>query len=295
MVTIRQMTIFAAVVRHGSFRACAEKIGVSQVVISAHIRELESRLGVALFERRPGHAAELTEQGHHAFDRISAILTDISDLRQELAGEHDRRKLSITTYGFIMLKLQDRLYRFRDARPQVDLHIDLDPPDNTTLALQVQRGDVDLACFFSLAEDEIAGSMAIGEERLAIYVGPDHPLASRSGVTGEELQTHSAIMLTSDNPQRRLTDQALTLIGVNPTTILMETDALALMLSNVRQNRAWICLFQDSVDEMVPGLQMVDMAQPMPSAQVCMLTRPSARHDPHLRALQAAIMPEVTR
>ncbi|OYW85847.1 MAG: hypothetical protein B7Z20_08335 [Sphingobium sp. 32-64-5] len=283
------MTIFAAVVRHGSFRACAEKIGVSQVVISAHIRELESRLGAVLFERRPGHAAELTEQGHHAFNRVSAILTDITDLQQELAGEHDRRRLNITTYSFIMLKWQDRLDRFRDARPHVDLHVDLDPPDNATLALQVQRGDVDLACFFAMAGEELAESTVIGEERLAIYVGPDHPLADRMNVTAEDMQAHSAIMLTGDNPQRRLTDRALTIIGATPARVLMETDALALMLSNVRRNRAWICLFQDSVDDMVPGLKMVDLVQPMPPVQVCMLTRSSARHDLNLRALQAII------
>jgi len=288
-VTIRQMTIFAAVVRHGSFRACAEKIGVSQVVISAHIRELESRLGAVLFQRRPGHAAELTEQGQHAFNRISAILTDISDLRQELAGEHDRRRFTITTYSFIMLKWQDRLDRFRDARPHIDLHIDLAPPDNATLALQVQRGDVDLACCFSMAGEEMPESTVISEERLAIYVGPDHPLAGRTKVTAQDLQAHPAIMLTADNPQRRLTDRALDLIGATPAKVLMETNALALMLSNVRRNRAWICLFQDSVDEMVPGLSMVDLDRPMPPVQVCMLTRPSARHDLNLRALQAVI------
>ncbi|MPT49231.1 MAG: LysR family transcriptional regulator [Sphingobium sp.] len=283
------MMIFSAVVRHGSFRACAENIGVSQVVVSAHIRELESRLGVALFNRHPGHAAELTDQGQHAFNRISAILTDIADLRQELAGEHEQRQIKITTYSFIMLKLQDRLDAFRDMRPHVNLHIDLDPPDNMKLALQVNRGDVDIGCFFSMADNEVPESTIFSEEKLAIYVGPDHPLANVMNVTGDQLQAHPAIMLTSTNPQRRLTDRALGLIGASPANILMETDALALMLSNVRKNRAWICLFQDSVDDMLPGLKRVNLAKDIPAVQVRMLMRSSARHDANLRALQRAI------
>jgi len=290
VVTIRQMTIFAAVVRHGSFRACAEKIGVSQVVISTHVRELERRLGVALFDRQPGHAATLTEQGHHAFNRISAILTDLNDLRQELAGEHDRRELQVTTYGFIMLKAQDRLDAFRRERPHVDLHIRLDPPDNAALALQVQRGDVDLACFFSMDGNEVPGSILAGEERLAIYVGPDHPLARAQGVTGAALRDHPAIVLNKENPQRRLSDQALSLIDAKPEVLLMETDALALMLSNVRRNRAWICLFQDSVDDMIPGLVRVDLARPIPPAEIRVLSRASVRHDPNLRALVRCFM-----
>lgn len=42
--TIRQLEIFARVVEHGSFRRCADQLGVSQVSISEHVRELETRL-----------------------------------------------------------------------------------------------------------------------------------------------------------------------------------------------------------------------------------------------------------
>lgn len=286
MLTIRQMIIFAAVVRHGSFRACAEQAGLTQVVVSAHIRELESRLGVSLFERRPGHAAALTTKGQHAFERISAILADLNDLQRELTGEQTRRTLNLTTYGFIMLKLQDRIDAFEDARPQIELHIRLDPPDNRTLAMQVHRGEVDLACFYTMDQDEVPGSVHVGHEQLAIYVGPDHPLAHAKGVTGAELGRHPAIMLRHENPQRRLTDLALDRIGAVPGKIILETDALALMLNNVRRNRAWICLFQDSVDDMIPGLVRVDLATPLPPVEIRLLSRPSARHDANLIALR---------
>jgi len=38
MVTLRQIHIFTEVVRHGSFRACAGQTGLSQAVVSNHIR-----------------------------------------------------------------------------------------------------------------------------------------------------------------------------------------------------------------------------------------------------------------
>ncbi|MBN8817447.1 MAG: LysR family transcriptional regulator [Sphingomonas sp.] len=280
------MSIFVAVARQGSFRASAEKLGLSQVVVSTHIRELERDLGTSLFERRSGHPAALTEAGHHALNRISAILAEVADLRQELAGEQSSRQLHLTTYGFVMLRLQERLEAFRDTRPNITLTIHLDPPDNATLASQVQRGDVDLACFFAMEEDKIENSEFLWSEQLAVYVGVDHPLAGKRGVTSEELVAHEAIVLARHNPQRRLTEHALSLVGMAPRRILMETDALALMLANVRRGRAWFCLFRDSIDEAISGLVQVDLATPLSPVEVRLLSRPSLRHDTNLRALR---------
>jgi hypothetical protein len=96
-------------------------------------------------------------------------------------------------------------------------------------------------------------------------------------------------VLPRADPQRTLTDRAIAAIGGSTSKVFMETDALALMLHNVRRNNAWICLYTESIDETFPGLCRVKLAQPLPRIQVRTLTRPSARHDPALRALQACL------
>src|SRR3546814_10665611 len=45
-ITVRQLEIFSQAVKHGSFRNCERQIGVSQVAISDHIRQLEQRLEI---------------------------------------------------------------------------------------------------------------------------------------------------------------------------------------------------------------------------------------------------------
>jgi molybdate transport repressor ModE-like protein len=287
MMTIRQMTIFAAVARHGSFRSCAEQLGISQAVVSAHIRELESDLGAPLFERKAGMAAVLTEKGQHALHRISGILADIHDLRSAFTSDRTRRTISVCTYGFIMLRVQDRLDAFRLEFQDHDLTISLRPPGNRALIAQVQRGDVDLACFFTLDPGEEPESQRVGQEELAIYVGDDHPLRQHARVTGAMLSAYPTIVLCQENPQRLLTEKALAAIGASPNTIMLETDALGLMLHNVRRHQGWICLFSRSVDESVPGLNRLDLAQPLPAADICLYSRPSSRHDPVLGALRS--------
>ena len=289
MMTIRQMRIFTAAARSGSFRACADELGLSQVVISSHIRAIEKHLGVDLFERRAGLAAELTGRGRHAYERIAAILADIDDLGRELSGPSGQRALRFLTYSFILLSNEERLDVFRRRFPEIELQIDIQPPDNSALAGRVQRGEVDFACFFALSEAEVPGSKFVRDHEMGIYVGVDHPLAGLEEVTGEMLEEHPAQMLPPSAPQRLLTTRVLAEIGCSVPKVFMETEALALMLHNVRRNNAWIALYADSVSEFFPGLARVRLAKPLPRIQVRSIARPSARHDPALRALQACL------
>jgi DNA-binding transcriptional LysR family regulator len=59
---MRQLEIFLAVARAGSFRRAAERVHLSQPALSQHVGELERGLGTRLFERR-GRAVTLTEAG----------------------------------------------------------------------------------------------------------------------------------------------------------------------------------------------------------------------------------------
>ncbi|MEQ9121813.1 MAG: LysR family transcriptional regulator, partial [Alphaproteobacteria bacterium] len=50
-MNIRQLESFVAIVDRGGFGAAAEALATTQSTVSARIRELERRLGVALFDR----------------------------------------------------------------------------------------------------------------------------------------------------------------------------------------------------------------------------------------------------
>ncbi len=78
--TLRQLEALDAIAREGSFRAAARALGVSQVAISDHIKQLETRLGVSLFERARGGKATLAAAGHAALARARIILADCDAL-----------------------------------------------------------------------------------------------------------------------------------------------------------------------------------------------------------------------
>src|SRR3546814_13508461 len=76
--------------KHGSFRNCARQIGVSQVAISDHIRQLEQRLGHKLFERISGGASVLKPAGKRAYAHATHILAGMDKLIAEMAQANAR-------------------------------------------------------------------------------------------------------------------------------------------------------------------------------------------------------------
>src|SRR5258705_3138759 len=90
VITLRQLEYAVAVAEHGSFNAAARACHVTQPGLSAQIRELESQLGAALFERgrRPVLA---TAAGEEVVRRARALLADARDL--EAAARRGSRPL----------------------------------------------------------------------------------------------------------------------------------------------------------------------------------------------------------
>lgn len=74
---IKSLAVFAEVVRAGSFRGAARKIGLSPSVVSRHVTELEDRLGVALLYRSTRLLA-LTDDGRRLAEQATQML-DIAE------------------------------------------------------------------------------------------------------------------------------------------------------------------------------------------------------------------------
>lgn len=72
--TLRQLEILAEVARIGTFRGAARHLELSQVAVSDHIRQLESRLGCALFIRAAGGPARLSPAGQVVLDHGRNVL-----------------------------------------------------------------------------------------------------------------------------------------------------------------------------------------------------------------------------
>ena len=82
---------FWAVAHEGNLTRTAQRLNLSQSALSVQIKQLEDRLGHALFERR-GRQLHLTEAGRIALDHADAIFSTGQELVATLTGPVQNRK-----------------------------------------------------------------------------------------------------------------------------------------------------------------------------------------------------------
>src|SRR5262249_60360620 len=77
----RHLVTLHAIVRHGTFRRAAQALNYSQSAVTAHVKQLERDLDVALFTRR-GKRVAITEAGRVLAEQGGWLLELASLLRQ---------------------------------------------------------------------------------------------------------------------------------------------------------------------------------------------------------------------
>jgi len=287
-LTLRQLEIFAQVVERGSFRRCAESIGVSQVSISEHIRELEARLGVKLFQRNAGGPATLTPEGERAYRRVTSILADLNDLSWDVSGgrKGTRTRLLLSMHPYVMRQLGSSLAEFKTNHADVDVTVEFELANADQLYQRVQNREIDLAYFMSFDGHEAPYSELVSLEPLSIFVGAHHPLAHKQNVTPAEVRATPAVHLGPRNPLRLAVDRALEQADCHGSEVVMQADEYGLILHSTQKGDGFSCMFQAVTEEVAAaGIVPVALERPIPALQLRQIVRHSARHDPLVKAL----------
>ncbi len=128
---LNALRVFHTVVRHRSFRSAADDLLVTPQAVSQQIKLLEDTLGVPLFERK-GRAIEPNEQAILLAHYVQAGFDEFAEgvRRVTKAGYRNRIYVNASPY-FAIRFLLDRLARFREIMPDVDLRLTtmVDLPD----------------------------------------------------------------------------------------------------------------------------------------------------------------------
>ena len=95
----KQLNYFVATVQEGNISKAAQKLHISQPPLSTKIKELETELGVILFERG-SRKIELTQAGHIFYARALSILELVDGVQKELEA-YKQGKMGTLRIGII--------------------------------------------------------------------------------------------------------------------------------------------------------------------------------------------------
>ena len=120
--SLNALRAFEAAGRHGRMTLAAEELHVTHSAISRQVQHLEHLLGVALFEG-PRNALRLTEAGNRLMVGLTPAFDQL-DLAVRAVADTEDGTLDVSCPGtFTMRWLIPRLYRFRQAHPQIEVRL----------------------------------------------------------------------------------------------------------------------------------------------------------------------------
>ncbi|MEH6825314.1 MAG: LysR substrate-binding domain-containing protein [Motiliproteus sp.] len=124
MPSLRAVKSFVAAAKYQSFTRAAEALCVTQAAISRQVRELESHLGVELFNRK-GRSVELTEAGSVFYDAAYLSFVNIAQSADRVQGKNQlKRTLTIcASPAFSGLWLTPRLPDFFSQHPDININV----------------------------------------------------------------------------------------------------------------------------------------------------------------------------
>jgi len=215
--TLRQIQYFVAVAEQGSVTRAAQNLSISQSSVTEALKELETDLGVALFERHP-RGLSITHNGHQLLRHATKILASVSDARTSFSGKQNELSgtlnIGVTSLvaGYV---LSDLLARYRRACPGVEVSAIED--NGSYLEHLLVGGELDVAVMvISNLRDRMALQAEILETspyRLWLPMG--HPLVSADIISVADIAREPLIMLTVDEIEEN-TGKLLSALGARP-------------------------------------------------------------------------------
>ena len=122
---LNSIAIFIAVVDEGGFSKAAEKVGLTNSVISHHVTKLEESLGVTLLYRSTRHLT-LSDKGQDFYAVASRAIKSIEEAALDLneEGSDPSGQLKIAMPAFVPdPRLQELIWDFASRHENVDLKI----------------------------------------------------------------------------------------------------------------------------------------------------------------------------
>lgn len=123
-VSMRALRSFCSAAEHQSFRVAAEELFLTASAVSHQIKQLESAIGVRLFDRQP-RALKLTKAGSAFAGDLAPVLEDLDIIIERNSRQAGRINLQLSVQPFFASELLvPRLPDFLADNPELSISVD---------------------------------------------------------------------------------------------------------------------------------------------------------------------------
>jgi DNA-binding transcriptional LysR family regulator len=225
-LSVDQLAALVETARHGSIRAAAAALHVTEQGLRSRLLALEQRLGVPLYQKRrgPRRGPLLTPQGRLALPRAQAVLEDarrLRDLFNEPAGAQEVRVAASQYLAYYLLI--DAVRRFHAKFSSIRIQLSTRTEQQIEAALTADPGIAMgfAAPYEASPELEYAHLFSM---RWSFIAPRKHPLLKRARLRLKDLADEPLILFERGSTGRSHVVEAFQKRGVSPRVVMEATN-----------------------------------------------------------------------
>lgn len=232
---LRILELVDEVARTGSIRRAAERLNFTASALTRRIQDLESELGVVLFERtsrgmRPTSAGDMflahAREQLAESERLKSGLEDLQGLR--------RGKVRVACSQAVAPEFMPRaIGAFRQSYPMIDFEVRVVDHEQAATALAFY--DVDIALVFSPGTLPGFERLALLEQRLVALMPRGHALCAKPELRLRDCAAHPVALPDRSTGGRQLLDSFSARTGI-PFEVAIESNSFEFLRRSVVQS-----------------------------------------------------------
>ena len=219
--TLRQLQVFEAVARLGSFTRAAEELYLAQPTVSMQLKKLADTVGMPLFEQT-GIRIQLTDTGREVYTACHEVFRAMADLEMKVADlkgvKCGRLRLAVITSAKYLAP--HLLGQFGRLYPGIDFSLKV--TNRERLLERIANHEDDL---YILGEPppglEVEAHLLVPNP-LVIMVNRDHPLAGVPNIPLKRLLEEPFVLREPGSGTRDALFRLLEEHGLQPPVVCME-------------------------------------------------------------------------
>lgn len=214
-MNLNQLETLVTISKTKSFRKAGELLNLTQPAVSAQIKSLEDEFGTVLVDR--SQPVTLTDAGQVFLEHAEQILSIIEELKLKLndMNETPQGHIRLGTTASIAIQILPRvLSYFNNQYPLIKTSIYSMP--SLAIMSSVENGSIDIGIGYLFEKTPGLTTSVLYYDTFELVVSPEHPFASRTRISIQELQGVPFIMLSPDTAARRYLDALFKEYRVEP-------------------------------------------------------------------------------
>ncbi|HGE8409390.1 TPA: LysR family transcriptional regulator [Serratia marcescens] len=217
--SLKQLRVFVAIARHGSFSRAGEAIGLTQSAVSHSVKELEAEVGVRLLDRTTREVV-LTDAGLRLANRVERLLDELQ------AALLDARSFGVQRSGTVRVATSQTISAHlmpqciaAGEREYPEIRIMLRDQAQQQVLHSVRNAEVDFGIVVDPVQAVDLECEAVLYEPFLLLCRDDHPFAAQQEVRWSALNGCRLVLQDYASGSRPLIDSALRQQGVEAQVV----------------------------------------------------------------------------